>query len=146
MRTVEVKNVYKDVENKQGVKYKSPRYTLVTDENDRWSTFDSTVGRILEDNKGKLVDIELVENGNFTNIESAAPHTANGNSPVAPMRQRDPSDSRMIVRQTALKCATELVTNKIVAPDLLLATADRLTRWVYEQSEVKRMTAEGEEV
>jgi len=149
VRTVEVKAVYVDTESRDHKKYKSPKFTLLTDENERYSTFDGTIGKILEESKGKLVDIELVQNGNFTNIEAVSPHVPapNGNSPAAPpLRQRDPADSRMIVRQVALKCATDLVVGKVVAPDLLLATADKLVRWVYEQSEVKRMTPQGEEV
>jgi hypothetical protein len=146
-QTVEVKAVYVDTGTRDGKKtFKSPRYTLVTDGNERYSTFDSAVGKILEESKGKLVDIELVQNGNFTNIESVTPHLNGGNPNVTPMRPRDPRESRLIQRQVALKCAVELVAAKTVAPDLLLATADKLVRWIDEQSEVKRMTSAGDEV
>jgi hypothetical protein len=146
MPTVEVKAVYVDTGSRDGKKkYKSPKYTLLTEDNSRYSTFDGTIGRVLEENKGRLVDIELVENNGFLNIEAATPHL-NGGGSVTPMRPRDPKESRLIQRQVALKCAVELVAAKTVAPDLLLATADKLVRWIDEQSEVKRMTSDGDEV
>ena len=144
MPTVEVKAVFKDVANKAGVKFKSPRYTLLTDGGDRYSTFDGTIGKILEESKGKFVDIELVQNGDFTNIEAVSPHT-NGQA-MPPQRQRDPSDSRLIVRQVALKCAVELAAAGKIPMDTVRAYADRCVLWIYEQSEVTRMTTEGEEV
>jgi hypothetical protein len=143
MQTVEVKAVYVDTESRDHKKFKSPRYTLLTDDGERFSTFDSTIGRLLEEAKGKLIDVEIKENGGFKNIEAASPHLS---SQSLPQRQRDPSDSRLIVRQVALKCAVELAAAGKIPMDSVRAYADRCVLWIYEQSEVTRMTPEGEEV
>jgi hypothetical protein len=146
MQTVEIKAVYVDTESRDHKKFKSPRYTLLTDDNERYSTFDSAIGRILEESKGKLVDVEIKENGGFKNIEAVAPHVSNGSEARSPQRQRDPADSRLIVRQVALKAAVDLVAAKVIPMDLCKATADKFVQWIYEQSEVRRMTADGEEI
>ena len=142
----EVSKVYEDSEGRDGKPFKSTRFTVLTNDNQRYSTFDPEIGRIARDLEGRMATMSIERKGKFQNVVSIAPSSSNGTEARPPQRPRDPGESRMIVRQVALKCAVDLACSKVIEFEQTRVVADKFVLWIEEQSAVKRMTAEGDEV
>lgn len=63
--------------------------------------------------------------------QSALTSPADGSAPTV----RHPSTQRFIVRQTAIKCATDLVCARQVDIEQLFRYAGRITAWIYSTKE-----------
>lgn len=136
----EIRKVFRDTENRSGKKYKSPRYSASTAEGDRFSTFDPEVGRLLQESEGKVVELQLERNGEYENIVGVIP-SAGGSSNGATLKPRDPTESRHIARQAAMKAAAQFYAGGTHHPNDLFSLADRMVAWVYGEDAVQRIVA-----
>lgn len=55
-----------------------------------------------------------------------------------PLRGRHPSEQRFIIRQVAIKCATDLVASRQVKLEELFRYAARITAWIYYEGGSKK--------
>lgn len=130
------------------------RYDVEDDWRDRYSTFDSTVGKFLKEHIGQQVNIEYEQKGKYRNLISAWPLDGEQPSkkkgppvPVAQtkddfMRQRHPGESRIIAKQACLKAAVKLAArNMDLNVDHVLDLADRFVEWVFQEDGIRHIKA-----
>lgn len=134
-KTVKVASVEVKTGGGDNGKREWTKFTLVDGNGEKASTFDTKIGKFLQDHIGKQVDVTTEQDGKFTNLLSAVEHVeAQQASASGGGYARDPDTEMRIAREACLKVAAQVVpaaqtTRETV--DHVLTVANTLVRWVY---------------